>query len=114
MHPSLVEPWGLVVNEAAACGLPLLVSDRAGCVETFVPEGRATTGRRLDRRSVEGMADALSWMASLGESERAALGCRAAAIAEEWGPERFATGAIEAFEIAGEVEQAGGRRVRTF
>ena len=30
--PSLMEPWGLVVNEAAACGLPLLVSDRVGCV----------------------------------------------------------------------------------
>ena len=26
--PSLMEPWGLVVNEAAACGLPLLVSSR--------------------------------------------------------------------------------------
>src|SRR5262249_7394953 len=37
VHPSLMEPWGLVVNEAAACGLPLLVSDRAGCVETLVP-----------------------------------------------------------------------------
>ena len=28
--PSLSEPWGLVVNEAASCGLPLLVSNRAG------------------------------------------------------------------------------------
>src|SRR5207245_1737510 len=96
--------------EAAACALPLLVSDRAGCVETFVPEGPATTGRRLDGRSVTGMADALSWMASLSENERAALGCRAAAIAEQWGPERFAAGALEAFEIAREVEQARGRR----
>ena len=24
------EPWGVVVNEAAACGLPLVVSDRVG------------------------------------------------------------------------------------
>ena len=28
--PSLSEPWGLVVNEAASTGLPLLVSNRAG------------------------------------------------------------------------------------
>ncbi len=47
VHPSLMEPWGLVVNEAAACGLPLLVSDRAGCAETLVPEGEASTGGSL-------------------------------------------------------------------
>jgi glycosyltransferase involved in cell wall biosynthesis len=29
--PSIVETWGLVVNEAAACGLPLAVSERCGC-----------------------------------------------------------------------------------
>lgn len=29
--PSVSEPWGLVVNEAAASGLPLLVSSLAGC-----------------------------------------------------------------------------------
>ena len=50
VHPSLMEPWGLVVNEAAACGLPLLVSDRAGCVETLVPDPPGTTGRRFDPR----------------------------------------------------------------
>ena len=37
--PSLSEPWGLVANEAAACGLPLLVSDRCGCVTELVQRG---------------------------------------------------------------------------
>jgi glycosyltransferase involved in cell wall biosynthesis len=29
--PSVSEPWGLVVNEAMACSLPVLVSDKCGC-----------------------------------------------------------------------------------
>jgi glycosyltransferase involved in cell wall biosynthesis len=29
--PSQTETWGLVVNEAMACGLPAIVSDRVGC-----------------------------------------------------------------------------------
>ena len=29
--PSLSEPWGLVVNEAMLCGLPVLVSTQCGC-----------------------------------------------------------------------------------
>jgi 1,2-diacylglycerol 3-alpha-glucosyltransferase len=100
VHPSRMEPWGLVVNEAAACGLPLLVSDRAGCVETFVPEGRESTGRRLDSNNVESMSTALAWLTALPEADRRTMGDRAARLAREWGPERFAKGAIEAFEMA--------------
>lgn len=102
VHPSLMEPWGLVVNEAAACGLPLLISDRSGAVETFVPEdpGTEPTGRRIDGRDVESMASALAWMASLPELERRQLGKNAKAIAAQWGPERFASGTMEAFRMA--------------
>ncbi len=34
--PSYSEPWGLVVNEAMACGLPVVVSDRCGCADDLV------------------------------------------------------------------------------
>jgi 1,2-diacylglycerol 3-alpha-glucosyltransferase len=37
--PSLSEPWGLVVNEAAAAGLPLVVSQRCGCVTSLISRG---------------------------------------------------------------------------
>ena len=35
--PSLKEEWGLVVNEAMACSLPVIVSRTAGCAEDLVP-----------------------------------------------------------------------------
>ncbi|GAA4446217.1 hypothetical protein GCM10023091_38980 [Ravibacter arvi] len=37
--PSTSEPWGLVVNEALVCGLPVVVSDQCGCVEDLVHDG---------------------------------------------------------------------------
>ncbi len=100
VHPSLSEPWGLVANEAAVCGLPLLISDHAGCVETLVPEPPGTTGRRFDPTSEADVADGLTWMAGLPESSRNAMGQRAAEVVSDWGPERFARGMLEALDHA--------------
>jgi len=37
--PSISEPWGLVVNEAMMCGLPVVVSKRCGSYWDLVKEG---------------------------------------------------------------------------
>ncbi|MDB9249149.1 glycosyltransferase [Halorubrum ezzemoulense] len=37
--PSKNEVWGLVVNEALACGTPVLVSDQCGCAPDLIREG---------------------------------------------------------------------------
>ncbi len=100
VHPSLSEPWGLVVNEAAACGLPLLVSDRAGCVETLVPDPPGTTGVRFDPRDEGALAARLEWIAGLPATGRAAMGRRAAEVVAGWGPERFAEGTLQALQMA--------------
>lgn len=34
--PSKSEPWGLVVNEAMVCGMPVIVSENCGCAEDLV------------------------------------------------------------------------------
>lgn len=53
--PSLFEPWGLVINEAMACGLPVIVSDRVGCVDDLVRPGETGlivgAGREIDLAS---------------------------------------------------------------
>lgn len=37
--PSTSEPWGLVINEAMVCGMPVIVSQACGCAEDLVKNG---------------------------------------------------------------------------
>ena len=39
VHPAIAEPWGLVINEAMACGLPVLCSSNCGAAEELVCDG---------------------------------------------------------------------------
>ena len=98
--PSVSEPWGLVVNEAAACGLPLLVSSLAGCAPVLVPQPDGMTGSQLDPFDVDAMAARLTWMAALPDQDRCVMGKKAAEIVAQWGPDRFAQGVLEAIDIA--------------
>jgi glycosyltransferase involved in cell wall biosynthesis len=80
------ETWGLVANEAQACGVPVVVSDAAGCARDLAV---GDAGRRYRMGQVSELAAALTSMAAaLDErpgivaeaiSERsAAFGCDAA------------------------------------
>ncbi len=53
--PSAGETWGLVVNEAMACGKPVLVSDRVGCREDLIVAGK--TGFVFRHDSAEDLAE---------------------------------------------------------
>lgn len=97
---SVSEPWGLVVNEAASAELPLLVSSRAGCAATLVPDSHMATGARFDPLESDDVTAKLCWMAGLPDDERRAMGRRAAEVVGDWGPERFARGMLEAVELA--------------
>ncbi len=56
------ETWGLVVNEAMACGLPAIVSDRVGCHPDLVVPGR--TGAVFPLGDVRALAAHLDAVAS--------------------------------------------------
>jgi len=60
--PSLSEPWGLVVNEAMACGLPVLVSRHCGCLPELCHRG--INGFDFDPLDVAGLADLMLRMSS--------------------------------------------------
>lgn len=69
--PSLSEPWGLVVNEAMACGLPVLVSSRCGSAADLVRED--VNGYTFDPLSVDELASRMQAVAQLEEPERQAM-----------------------------------------
>jgi glycosyltransferase involved in cell wall biosynthesis len=72
VHPALEEPWGLVINEAMASGLPVLSSRNVGAAEELVVEGK--TGYLFDPSSVEEMADAMVKIVGMGPEARLAMG----------------------------------------
>jgi glycosyltransferase involved in cell wall biosynthesis len=52
--PSISEPWGLVVNEAMLYELPVIVSNKCGCVPELVHNGyNGFTFEPADQRSLE-------------------------------------------------------------
>ena len=72
MHPALEEPWGLVINEAMASGLPVLSSRNVGAAEELVIEGK--TGYLFNPKSIEEMADAMVKIVGMGPEARLAMG----------------------------------------
>jgi glycosyltransferase involved in cell wall biosynthesis len=54
---SRFEPWGLVVNEAMAAGLPVIATDRVGCVDDLILLGE--TGLVVPAESPDALADAM-------------------------------------------------------
>ena len=57
------ETWGLVVNEAMACGRPVVVSDAVGCGPDLIDEGR--TGFTFPMGDVSAFADRLQSIATM-------------------------------------------------
>jgi len=77
------ETWGLVVNEAMAAGLPVVVSDAAGCSPDLVREGE--NGFTYVCGDVAALADRLASIAALGPEGRSDFGNRSRDIVKEFG-----------------------------
>jgi 1,2-diacylglycerol 3-alpha-glucosyltransferase len=97
IHISRIEPWGLVVNEAMAAGLPVVVSRQCGCADTLVRDGE--NGFVVPYDSIEVIAERLAQL-DIDDALRARMGARSQEIVAAWSPERFVQGACEAAAIA--------------
>ncbi len=78
------EPWGVVVNEAAACGLPLVLSDRVGAATDLVRDGE--NGALVPAGDVPAAAAALKRLADDPAARRRA-GERSRELIAGWGYE---------------------------
>ena len=91
------EPWGVVVNEAAASGLPLVLSDRVGAAADLLRDGE--NGTLVPSGDVSATAAALRHFAS-SAAVRSTAGARSRELMRDWGygpgVERFVEAVREA------------------
>ncbi len=78
------EPWGVVVNEAAACGLPLVLSDRVGAAFDLLEDGR--NGVLVPVNDAAAAGEAIRGLAADPERRRA-MGAASREIVGDWGYE---------------------------
>ena len=95
--PSTIEQWGLVVNEAMAAGLPVLVSDRCGCASSLVEAN--SNGWTFPPDDIAAMAARMRDLANLPDGGKA-FGQRSREIIAAWSPERFAQELLSATQVS--------------
>jgi 1,2-diacylglycerol 3-alpha-glucosyltransferase len=97
IHSSIQEQWGLVVNEAMAAGLPVIVSNSCGCFEDLVLEGINGFGFDLENKQqlIDLMIDVSSEKFNLEQMGRASL-----EHIQNFSPNYFAKGLCQAIEYA--------------
>lgn len=97
VHPAEWEPYGLIVNEAMVCGVPVIVSDRVGASCDLVQEG--VTGFTYPWGKVEKLAELLR--ETLSDRQRMQwLGQAAQQRMQTWSSRENAEGTLEAIERA--------------
>jgi glycosyltransferase involved in cell wall biosynthesis len=89
VFPTLSDPWGLVVNEAMACGLPIIATNVAGCTADLVQNEQ--NGFVVPAGNVGELAQA---MAAFARDQKLAsrMGACSARLIELFSPESCAAG----------------------
>ena len=101
VFPTHSDPWGLVVNEAMACGLPVICGQAAGCAADLVK----SNGRLIDSRNVDQLVHAMKEVASDAELRRQ-MSRESLKIISNYSPEICAAGIAEAALASSPTRQA--------
>ena len=88
------ETWGLVVNEAAACGVPAVVSEDAGCVEDLIDDD--CTGFRFETGCIEDLKSAMIRLRRAANSKRAEMTRALAALSRRHSLDAATVGLLRA------------------
>jgi glycosyltransferase involved in cell wall biosynthesis len=91
------EPWGVAVNEAAASGLPLLLSDRVGAAADLLSDH--INGFSVRAGDVGAAATALNQLAG-DPVRRAEMGARSRELVGDWGYESSVDNFVAAVRAA--------------
>ena len=89
--PTHSDPWGLVVNEAMACSLPVICTNVAGCAADLVKEN----GILVNAGDVIQLAKAMQHLATDSELRRS-MSQHSRALIQDFSPEACAAGFAEA------------------
>lgn len=107
IHPALQDQWGLVVNEAMASGLPVLVSRNCGCAQDLLVEG--VNGYSFDPSDTTGLAELMIRMSD-GSVDLADMGRNSLEIISQWTPQKFAESLYKASLICMGKTLVSGRK----
>lgn len=97
IFPTHSDPWGLVVNEAMSCALPIVATDVAGCVPDLVAE--AQNGFVVPSNDPVALAAAMSSLAQDAQM-RKRMGIRSREKIQKYSPEACAQGLANAVVLA--------------
>ena len=98
VFPTWSDAWGMILNEAQACGLPAIVSDVAGASADLLDGTGA--GLLVPAHSPRGLAEAMTTLAT-DESLRSSMSQAARKISQRFTPEVCAAGFAEMAQLAG-------------
>ena len=103
VFPSQSDPWGLVVNEAMACGLPVISSEAAGCTADLVQDG--WNGRVVRSGDVSQLASTMEDLAQ-DSAARTQMGNHSKERILRYSPEDCAAGIAEAALSLGKLSRS--------
>jgi glycosyltransferase involved in cell wall biosynthesis len=91
--PSVFEPWGAVIHEAAAAGLPIICTTACGAAPHLVED--ATNGYLVEPGNAHMLARAMRRISNLDAAELGHMGAMSSLLAERYSPELWAHAFIQ-------------------